>query len=395
VAVPNPGEQGLPGFAAPKLQKTIDIQLTNPIAVAWSPKGTWLAIQGVSPSDGPFGEKNPNTVMIVDTLAPGELGRWVHLPTMGKLVGFTPGGSRLVTAVLENRLISGINRLEFWAFADKAGPNGGMLKERTIDLDGNNTYGYAFTSDGKTIRTVVLDHDPADGYRDVEVREVSATTGQTLRTPVRFPGLARGFGLSPDGRRFGVIDPNQKLTVWDVDQGVKLWEKALPTAEAAAPADPDGRRPPRKEPLGGAPTARESPSRAVIVFSPDHRRMACFRTTEPTVLLDADSGEFLPPPEGARRVHADGGFTTDNHLLAVHGGEGRESRRMVLNGREQVSITYADALIVWDVATGKRVKTWQGLAQVAFRPGGGAVLAVIERNQNATRIGLWDFAGKP
>ena len=62
----------------------------------------------------------------------------------------------------------------------------------------------------------------------------------------------------------------------------------------------------------------------------------------------------------------------------------------------QVSITYERFVAVWDVTNGKRLKAWPGgEARVAFRPSGGAVLAVVENNRNSTRLGFWDFAAKP
>jgi hypothetical protein len=52
-------------------------------------------------------------------------------------------------------------------------------------------------------------------------------------------------------------------------------------------------------------------------------------------------------------------------------------------------------LTVWETATGKVVRTWQGtVSAVAFHPTR-PVLAVLEPHGTETRLGLWDFSAQP
>jgi RNA polymerase sigma factor (sigma-70 family) len=423
VPILKPDDKEAAGSGSPRLQTVADVSLSNPVQMAWSPDGKWLAIRGKSPSDGPGGEKTPNTVMIVDAADVRLLSRWVHLPPDGKLVGFTPDSKLLVTAVQESNLISGEHRLDFWELFTPWGlehikpenPPGGMRKVRSLDLEGNHTLSYSFVPGGGTVRTVVMESPPQeDGYHNVQVRDLSLETGRVVRTVLRIPGPVRRWALSPDSQRFGVIDTDHTLVMWDADRGVKVWEKSLLPDEA----DPKTPRP-----LGKA-TWKEELGRLFgndeILFSPDHRRVACFRGMLSPLVLDVEAGTLLSTLEGTKRTIAGvGGFTADNRLLAVAGSEGRERGWGGTAGDEgaagkkgrdrapgakgpgagmpaQVSITYERFVAVWDVTNGKRLKAWPGgEARVAFRPSGGAVLAVVENNRNSTRLGFWDFAAKP
>ena len=52
---------------------------------------------------------------------------------------------------------------------------------RVVDLDSTH-HGYTFAADGKTFRTVAVLSDSSGATTNMEVQDVDATTGKTLKT---------------------------------------------------------------------------------------------------------------------------------------------------------------------------------------------------------------------
>ena len=124
-----------------------------------------------------------------------------------------------------------------------------------------------------------------------------------------------------------------------------------------------------------------------MFFSPDSRYllMADFFGIS---IFDNEKGRFLPELEcSANNIVMNqlpsGTFSAKNQLLAVSGWlpprDGRET----------------PFLWVWDMKTGKLLRSWPHAPQIAWSPVA-PVLAVIESNgKGGTRLGLWDFATEP
>ena len=56
------------------------------------------------------------------------------------------------------------------------------------------------------------------------------------------------------------------------------------------------------------------------------------------------------------------------------------------------AVRYGDFLGIWEVSTGKRLKSWDRGAHVAVHPNR-PVVAILEGNTSGgVRLGLWDFA---
>src|SRR5205807_83217 len=113
------------------------------------------------------------------------------------------------------------------------------LREVTVDPD--QTTGYAFAADGKTFRTVYREYARTGGFSKLEVREVSAETGRTLRTTTTVEVNLAGYGLSPDGKWLAVSDRAEMITMYDADRGTMLWTLPAKLQPELAPIDRDRR----------------------------------------------------------------------------------------------------------------------------------------------------------
>jgi RNA polymerase sigma factor (sigma-70 family) len=467
---PDPGGKATGLTTSPRLRVAIDLPLIPQAYQAfWSPDGKSLAVRGERYSDRatPDGKGVErvfarNIVLVVpNVFEPKPEPVVVDLERAGRLIGFTPDSKQVITELREYNLVSGFHKLQFWEVAPAAnvpglgaaaggpgpapgvappglgapaGPRQELKLVRTVDLDPDATYDYAFAPDGKTFRTVYREMSRAarNGipvFTRLEVREVSAETGRTLRMLARVDGEHLTYALAANGKRLAVAGavaaaadelPKEKLTVWDVDAGKKSWVYDLPP-EKEQPDDGGG---PREWNSG-----RMEASRPAIQFSPDGRRIACFRDFRPTVVMDADKGDPLPVPEQGEHLIATPQFTGDGRVLVASGSKAIEEHRVVgfdrgggpgqfgggafIGGgagakakkgggpqpRTQVSYTYGNYLGVWDAATGKRLKSWDHATgsrgsspHVAAHPTR-PVVAFLEANgSGGVRLGLWDFA---
>ena len=346
-----------PRYAAkPRLTRIVDSELTRIHRMAWSPDGAVLVVEGqlvVRGDDGrPVKDQPPGTLQ-AHAVPPGNTA-YLGLKSHEELVGFTPDGRHLVTAQREYGLVSGRHQLVYW----DAGPNRRMPavimeRNRTVDLDADSTFYYAFAADGKTFRTVHRDLQDGEHTR-LEVLEVDAATGRTRRPVLTVDGKYQSFALSADGNRLATMDRDGVVGLWDVPAGRKLWGRPVPPAKR----DGDGTR--------------------AVKLSATGRWVVGYQGRSGAALFDGSTGDRVPL-DGADSIAGspDPSFSHDGRLLALSGG--RQTGR--------------NFLTVWDTATGRVVKSWDGFATTAFHPAK-PVLAVVEANGDGTRLGVWDFAAE-
>lgn len=419
---PKPDGKTIGLASTPRMRNAIDLPINQVESeqVFWSPNGKGMAFRtsGNFLRNGQWHQGGNHVLFVPDVFTPVPTVAMLDVPKSGTLVGFSPDGNAIVTAQREYSLVSGFHRLQFWAFG--AGGQGvagapppmdsGFVLTRTVNLDSDHTYGYAFARDGKTFRTVAAESHLTKGLQvssKLAIQEIDATTGETLRTLLHIDGEFRAFALSANGGRFAAIDAvTERLTVWDVTRAAKLSSFDLPPMEEAARAS----------------FSKTNPS---VVISPDGRRIACYRANGRTVVIDSDKAELLPTPVGGEYWHQVGEcsqFSEDGRLLAASGSyrveTGRQSSsrlRPAPNpggkgddrgagpkndppaGRptEQIIYTFVPALSVWDSMTGKQLRGWDRKSsdslQVAVHPTR-PLVAILEPNKEGSmRLGLWDF----
>ena len=150
-----------------------------------------------------------------------------------RLIGFTPNGNGLITDQREYQLVSGFHRLLFMKTEftqERAVVN--HDEPRIVDLDSDETHGYAFAADGKTFRTIALRADGSGQPKKIEVREVDASTGKTLKSLMKIDYTEHV--LSPNGKRLATINKDGKVVIYDVDRGAKLSAYAFRSRGASA-----------------------------------------------------------------------------------------------------------------------------------------------------------------
>jgi hypothetical protein len=357
---PDPkGAEKVAFAASPKLLHGRDSYVTDIRRVAWSPDGKLLAHQGHWSGTAKGSGVGGNTVAVDGTLLdPKGFSTRLPLPKSHNFVGFAADGKSLVTEQREYDLVSGFHRLHFISLEEL--PARAERPTRVVDLDADDTRGYAFAPDGKTFRTVAYElNTKGPRYRDIAVRSVDAATGKTLETLLKTEGEFQRYALSDNGKRLSRLDVKGALAVYDVDTGKSLWTK----------------------PLQGNP-GRAGGMRS-MQFSPDGVRLAGFGGETPYHLYDATTGEPLAKLERGEEFRDPGAssFSADGRLLAASLAKGTSGP--------------PEYLCVWDCDTGKLLKKWDRKALVAFHPSR-PLLAVLEPNgEGVTRIGLWDFAAGP
>jgi WD40 repeat protein len=395
-----PDDKPVP-LGAPRVRKAIDLPMHRVNEIAWAPDGKGLAIRNYSVPDGKGPNEGTNRVLHVPDVTADHIGhRWMVLPRAGNLVGFTPDGKSLLTAVREYNLVSGFHRLEVWSTASAkpgspaATPMGGagdgalggettfFRPARAIDLDPDRTFGYAIAPDSKTFRTVYVEFKEPGVIGVLEVREVSMETGKTTKAFPRVEGEFVNYAFSPDGKQLVTFDKQEVISAHDAQTGKQLWHQA-PKFD-------------RLEGSSGIGGSRDQ--RATFQYSPDGKRLVYTADFIRPIVFDARTGELRSSLENTsllRTLAAPGCFSQDGRLLALSGDRyvARESKKDFGGGRGPVSYTAEGRfLTVWNTETGKVVKSWDQKATVMFLPSR-PVLAVFEENgSGGTRLGLWDFA---
>jgi RNA polymerase sigma factor (sigma-70 family) len=392
-AAPRPAEKA-PEFAArPKLRQTADLNISAITNVVWSPDGKYLAVSGTG---NPPDHGGHRVALVIPALAgKSEPRLYIEQQNASSLVGFTPDGEQVITDLRESGLVSGVHRLEFWD-ERAGGPQGAGVRTKTVDLDSERTYGYAFAADGKSYRTLAL--TMVNGrIANPQIREVSMQTGATTKTLLRLEGEYGPYGsvaLSNNGSRLIAGNDDCEITAYDVTSGKKLWTK---TPDLGQKDLDEGSVPPRLK--GGA--SRGAATQIEVGVSADGKIVFTSLKIGRPLLLNGDTGEPLPPLEGIELAscrfdpHC---FSSGDRLLAMSGkryvksegnggfGGGRPGQIVLTGARDSF-------LTVWDTRTGKVMKSWSGGSQpiVAFHPTK-PILAVLEANNNQTRLGFWDFS---
>jgi RNA polymerase sigma factor (sigma-70 family) len=387
----------------PRMRLASDLTVGNLQSIRWSPDGTLIAVQGRMAVMG------QGHVAVVAVTAPwlrpngGELPASAQFPlgANSQLIGFTPSGNGLITDQREYQLVSGYHRLRF--MKTEFTPERAVVHDeepRMIDLDSDETHGYALMADGKAYRTIAFERDGTGAPRKIAVREVDTSTGKTVKSLMKIDHAQHA--LSPNGKRLAALDKDGNVVMYDVDRGARLSAHAMPEASSLPPI---GATDPRfggnfAQAFGGSPPPSEG---ANLVFSPDASKLVVSRTIGQTVVIDVQTGKPLPALEGSdmmRTRPAAHAFTGDGRLLAMTGThytvQKLTSRNLPAQFKQERDVLSPgrNFLTVWDTQTGKVVKSWDRSPFVAFNPAR-PVLAILEPNgENTTRLGLWDFSAE-
>jgi len=412
-AVPDPkGDEKARGFTTkPKLRMAFDLPVHQAVQVVWSPDGKDLAVRNTWLPKGET-DKLVNEVLYYSGLLTDQHHfETINLPSAGTLVGFTPDSKELITDRREGHLVSGLHQLHFWQVRPAPWFTGEFRAQhvRTVDLDPEQTHGYALAPDGKTYRTLAWTVIGSNRYGKIEVREVSTQTGARLKTLSTLDGTYTAVLLSGDGRRLVTGTDGGEVAVYEADGGKKLWA-ATPKLEAIP---------------GSAGTTEPR-----IATSVDGKVVVVTPWAGRPVLLNGDTGKPLPSLEKSDLVSVQpegSSFSADGRLMAVVGTSyvkaeaetpptppylsddpptpptptplpaGPPAGRGKRGAPPASTAVRSDEwfLNVWDTRTGKLLKSWHALGvMVAFHPTK-PVLAVLEQNgEGGTRLGLWDFSAE-
>jgi RNA polymerase sigma factor (sigma-70 family) len=367
---PEPGK----GLAA-RLTRTVDLGLRTVSDVAWSPDGAWLAVTGTAgtPPGSPDGV-GPNTLAVVAARGQKNDPPWATLPQHAWLLGFSANGRQLLTETREDGLISGAHHVQVWHIYDPQ-PNEPASREMRMgpsapypvdQPDAEYAPGVALNEVRFLIRKGGV----------VQVWAMDLTEGKSKRL-----GTVRGeFPLAqftPDRRRVVVVSEDGAVGLYQTT-GKRVWV----TPPAPKPA------------VRSAPGLADLP---VVAVARDGSRLVAVRGRGVPLVLDATTGEALPPPEGVGMVEPTGpaAVSGDGRLAAL---AYRPLVARPAGGETPLGGSHVRGdpqLTVWETATCTVVRTWKGRAAgVAFDPTR-PVLAVLEANGAVTRLGLWDFAGPP
>jgi hypothetical protein len=327
--------------------------------------------------------KGSRLAVILTNVLDAQKGNLIEYPLSkyGTVSRFMPDSQRIVTDVREYHLVSGRHELIIWE--EDAQVWRGLKGVVQTKLDATESHGYAFAADGKTFRTVGIERDAAGAPTKLEVLEVDATTGKTLKSLMKVD-CNGAYGLSPDGKKLAVLESFEKLVIYDLDRAAKIATHTFA----------------KEDPVDGIPKTFFA---QYLVFSPDGSRLVVSRAIGLTAVLNTATGEELPALEGIAmiwtgpKVHA---FTGDGRLLAMRFSRYAGPQKGPAGGF--VGLNWAGAgVTVWDTQTGKALKTWEGSVPspggagfyVAFNPVR-PLLAILEPNDDETRLGLWDFAAE-
>jgi RNA polymerase sigma factor (sigma-70 family) len=392
---PKPADKPVRYTSSPRLKAGWDVELSYTDRLVWSPDGTTLAVAG----DEPAFEKPPARsifYLLAYPAKPKTVDRLLTpLPKDTNFVGFTSDGKHVITDLREYTLLSGYHRVSFWDPTKGEQPAGGLwpspgrplvltegAKLRTIDFDGGDLYDYAFPSGGKVFRTIRYERDAKGEIVGLAVVEIDAHTGQTGKTLLKEEANENvtsqgGRTFSPDGQRFALMDKNfTKVTVYDLDHGKKLSEFKFPAESPPA-------------------TAHGSGLVLQMVFSQDGKRLVVSRGVGQVFVVNTDTGKLFPALEGTAMAAAypkSQAFSGDGRLVVLSG----DFKEPVTKGGRPLAFAQArrSFLTVWDVETGKVLKSWPRSARVAFCPTR-PILAILENHGKDTfRVGFWDFSAE-
>jgi RNA polymerase sigma factor (sigma-70 family) len=375
-------------LGAPKLVRKLDLRQKDRLTVVWSPAGDWLAVSGRASAEN--GRQGPDglwpaewmqldLVPVADTKLMQGMAR---LSSGGRLVGFTSDGGHVLTETTEAGLVSGSQTLHLWTVAarpqDEPGPRFVRVTPGPVfDLpDGATAFAPAT---GPVVRFLVPEQTKGE-VTGAEVRGLDTHDRKPLGPLAVVTGAFRVVRLSPDGARVLGVTADGRVEVYSAENGMKVWATGAPPR----PSDKVISWEPRD--ASNFPT--------LVAFARDGTRVLAGRHT-PAVLA-GDTGKALPPLEGiewvegvAAGVSSDGRLAALSYLPAEDKGVKAGPKQFPLYGPGRPRLT------VWDTATGKVVRSWQGnVSALAFHPTR-PVLAVLEPHESGTRLGFWDFTAQP
>jgi len=317
------------------------------IHAAFSPDGRFLA------------SMNSETTFKLWDIATGkDLRTFVERPASIYSIVFHPGG-KIVASV------NGDNTIKLWDAA-----TGKEL--RTIVGHSSIVKSIAFSPDGK-----VLASTSADKF----IRLWDLATGKELRT---IACVVRSIAFSPDSEFLAGGGSNNTLKLWDVSSGKEMLTFGKPQDASiySIAFNPNGKI---LASLVGGKTIRlwdvatgnelrgfvgRIALFEAIAFSPDGKLLALLRIDGKINLLDLASGKAQPAFGDYSPAVESIAFSPDGKLLP---------------GVSDVGIK------LWDVATGKEVRTLSGSSQInaiAFSPDGKLVASGGALNE----LKLWDVA---
>jgi WD40 repeat protein len=332
---------------------------------------------------------------IPDVTAEPQVYYWQDLSPGETLVGFSHGGLGIITAIREYTLISGFHKLLVWSVpTEKPAPDEkATLKfAHTLELEPEQTFGYTFGPNGRTFRTVYRESKSPRLYSLLEVREVDARTGRSTKAAAKVTGELTAYTLSADGKVLVTLDSMGNVVATDVDAGKQMWTASMKEAPSFGALGPNAQ-------FGGGGGYAEP--RGLLVLSENGQTLLASRGgVHQPVVLNAKNGETLPAPEGVGFVVLQPQscrLSSDGQLLVLGGERAVERQRGKggFGGPPSSFESGGNFLSVWDVATGKPIKSWSQEATVSFLPNA-PVLAVFEGTRSGTtRLGLWDFSAEP
>lgn len=405
-AAPNTNEEAKTiAYGVPRLQKAMNLDLTlRPESrIVWSPDGKRLAIHGQQGL--PLSVAQVNVYSVAGFNVVEDETRSFGLDAKERLVGVTREGA-VITELREYGLVSGFHRLTLWkpekpsreilkkAGVDEADAAVAMQPARSVDLDSDHSFGFAFSPDGKSYRTVVKERIDGDRVK-LSVREISMETGKALRTVFQIEGEFRNFQLCSDGSHLAAVQGDEAF-VFEIATGRKAFQKL----------ELDPKWNPTFKTLSSTGVAFSKKPEIQVELSPDGSVALLRRGIGRPVLINSNGQKKAPLLEGKEMLGTGDldrqAFSHDSRLVAASG------QRCVMqeqerNNKKQNTISALEMVInVWDTETGKLVKSWTlGRDQVlfAFHPTK-PILAVVEphtnyeRTSRLIRLGLWDFSAE-
>ncbi|MBP1682169.1 MAG: hypothetical protein H6Q35_2508 [Proteobacteria bacterium] len=312
----------------------------------------------------------------------------------------------------------------------------------------------AFSPDGRTVASgggmVIF------SSKDHTIKLWDVATGRELRTLAGHGGAVNGLAFSPDGKTlvsageggesgfFKSSDKDDTIKLWDVASGSELLTFSGHGDEAKSVAfSPDGKtvasgngsvkdrqRKSNSVSLWDVATGKEIATLAghdedvvSVAFSPDGKRLVSGSNDKTIRLWDVATGKLLATLTGhAKKVtsvvfSADGktvlSGSADQTLKLWDAAKGREIKTLTGHGYAIESATFSpdgksalsagmafrngvetptDVLLLWDVASGKRVRSFAGYGSPVYRLG----LSPDGRSLASTAIDgkltLWDFS---
>jgi WD40 repeat protein len=185
-------------------------------------------------------------------------------------------------------------------------------------------FAVAYSADGSRLLSAsrgARGPDFDDPVRPGEIKVWDAATGKSIRSDPADKGFVYSVGISPDGKRVALAAADDKLRVWNVDDGKTVfsadqetpWVTFLPNGkQLAAVAGQGGRTIHVRDAETGKVEKTLKPGKPAFRFAvrPDGKRLAALGA-EDVAVLDVESGKTLhtftmEPSVGALEWTADG-----------------------------------------------------------------------------------------